>query len=513
MEAGQNSQDFDDNPSPKSMTHIVQRPCSDDGTFEQVDIIPSKLPPAGIALDTDYLITSRTEPVTQAQFEAMLDPDGRLINEHQLRKAVFLGGVCENIRKEVWSFLFGLYPCNSTTREREAMLIDNAVRYHEMKARWKTMLVLSSLPSSSPLEQGLYARYQLPEDPCPISPDITNRSVSEDVFSERMKAATCFNHLDRIDFTSLGYPNLEEQYSSPDIAQKIEFMRLQAQVQVNRHKIDVTKLKSNVRVIDKDVPRTDRDQEFFKGKGNPRLSELREILITFAAYHDHLGYAQGMNDILSRFLYVMRSEVETYWCFKTYIETIGNDFMEHGMIRKVELVRMLLQEMDPELHKHLEKIDLGNLFFCHRWLLLGFKREFNYIDSLRCFEILSSHHLELSSLETERTVMREEMKEFENTGGDTRTTASLTTQKEYTFEVFMCATVLTECRDEFFKCTECGQVFTFLNDLKFDLESLLTKSERLFYVYCKKTVGESFLLVDNKLDSVDKPGFFSFIFR
>lgn len=36
------------------------------------------------------------------------------------------------------------------------------------------------------------------------------------------------------------------------------------QVQVNRHKIDVAKLKSNVRVIDKDVPRTDRDQEFFK---------------------------------------------------------------------------------------------------------------------------------------------------------------------------------------------------------------------------------------------------------
>ena len=31
-------------------------------------------------------------------------------------------------------------------REREALLLDYIVKYHELKARWKTMLVLSSLP-------------------------------------------------------------------------------------------------------------------------------------------------------------------------------------------------------------------------------------------------------------------------------------------------------------------------------------------------------------------------------
>lgn len=55
---------------------------SDDGILEQVDIIPSKIPPTGTSMDTDYLTTSRIESVTQAQFEAKLDPDGRLINEH-----------------------------------------------------------------------------------------------------------------------------------------------------------------------------------------------------------------------------------------------------------------------------------------------------------------------------------------------------------------------------------------------------------------------------------------------
>ena len=31
-------------------------------------------------------------------------------------------------------------------REREALLLDYIVKYHELKARWKTMLVLGSLP-------------------------------------------------------------------------------------------------------------------------------------------------------------------------------------------------------------------------------------------------------------------------------------------------------------------------------------------------------------------------------
>ncbi|KAK6958795.1 TBC1 domain family member 17 [Biomphalaria glabrata] len=493
---------------PKNMTHIYQRPCTEDESFEQVDIIPSKLPPAGIALYTDVLVTTRTDPLTRSTFNAMLDADGRLVNEHQLRKAVFLGGVSPDIRKEVWGFLFGLYPCNSTAREREALLLDNIVQYHEMKSRWKTLLVLDSQPNATPIEQGLVARYQIQAQNVSQNQSDTTEAILQDTLS----SVSTSMHSDKIDFRCLGHPELAESYSSSEMSQKITFMRLQAQVQVNRQKIDVSKLRSNIRVIDKDVPRTDRDQPFFSGHGNPHLSELRDILITFAAYHDALGYAQGMNDILSRFLYVMGSEVQTFWCFKTYMETIGNDFMEEGMTHKIDLVRMLLQEMDPALLKHLDIIDLGNLFFCHRWLLLGFKREFSYEDSLRCFEILSSHHIELTSVEAARAVMREEMREFENTGGDVRTTGPVT-HKEYTFEVFMCATLLTECREELFNCLDCGQVFSLINELKFDLDSLLTKSERMFFIYCKKTVGESFQMVDTKSDQLNKPSFLASFLR
>ena len=53
----------------------------------------------------------------------------------------------------------------------------------------------------------------------------------------------------------------------------------------------------------------------------------------------------------------------------------------------------------------------------YRWLLLDFKREFDLEDSLRIFEVLGTHYLELTSdkalLETDKAIA----KEFELDGG------------------------------------------------------------------------------------------------
>ena len=49
-------------------------------------------------------------------------------------------------------------------------------------------------------------------------------------------------------------------------------------------------------------------------------------------------------------------------------------------------------------------------------MLLGFKREFELEDGLRCFEILSSRHLELTSMEAQRAQEGEAQKDFEDAG-------------------------------------------------------------------------------------------------
>ena len=70
-----------------------------------------------------------------------------------------------------------------------------------------------------------------------------------------------------------------------------------------------------MRTIDKDVPRTDRELPMFSGNDSTHLVELRDALLTYAFFNPDVGYAQGMNDIMARFLVVMKKESEAYWMF------------------------------------------------------------------------------------------------------------------------------------------------------------------------------------------------------
>ena len=58
-----------------------------------------------------------------------------------------------------------------------------------------------------------------------------------------------------------------------------------------------------------------------------------------------------MNDILTRFMVVLESEVDAYWCFSNYIESVGYDFSEKGMVEKLELVSSLLRDLEPNLFR------------------------------------------------------------------------------------------------------------------------------------------------------------------
>ena len=48
--------------------------------------------------------------------------------------------------------------------------------------------------------------------------------------------------------------------------------------------------------------------------------------------------------------------------------------------------------------------------------------------------------------------------------------------------------------------------------LTFDLDNVLSKAEKLFFTYCKKTVGESFQLVDTDKSSKRSRSTFSSVF-
>ncbi|XP_077121406.1 TBC1 domain family member 15 isoform X2 [Ranitomeya variabilis] len=143
-------------------------------------------------------------------------------------------------------------------------------------------------------------------------------------------------------------------------------------------------------LIEKDVNRTDRTNKFYEGQDNPGLILLHDILMTYCMYDFDLGYVQGMSDLLSPVLYVMENEVDAFWCFVSYMDQMHQNFEEQMQGMKTQLVQLstLLRLLDSGFCSYLESQDSGYLYFCFRWLLIRFKREFSFHDILRVWEVM-----------------------------------------------------------------------------------------------------------------------------
>lgn len=178
-----------------------------------------------------------------------------------------------------------------------------------------------------------------------------------------------------------------------------------------------TLLKERRGLIDKDVMRTDRTHKFFAGDKNPNLQVLYDILMTYCMYNFDLGYVQGMSDILSPILVVMENEVDAFWCFAGAMERVCHNFEmdQNGMKVQLSQIHKLMQIQDPELCSYLEAHDSGNFYFCFRWILIVFKREFHFHEIQRLWEVIwtdrpcLNFHLiiSLAILESEKSTLLE----------------------------------------------------------------------------------------------------------
>ncbi|EFA02210.1 TBC1 domain family member 15 [Tribolium castaneum] len=170
-------------------------------------------------------------------------------------------------------------------------------------------------------------------------------------------------------------------------------------------------------LIEKDVNRTDRTMDFYAGDNNPNLQLLYDILMTYIMYNFDLGYVQGMSDLLSPILHLLKNEVDAFWCFVGFMNKISSNFDidQAGMKEQLQNLHTLLGFIEPQLVNYLDKHDSGNMFFCFRWLLVWFKRELSYDDVMRLWEVLwtglpcENFHLLVcvAILETEKQALME----------------------------------------------------------------------------------------------------------
>ncbi|XP_077389059.1 TBC1 domain family member 16 isoform X3 [Festucalex cinctus] len=140
--------------------------------------------------------------------------------------------------------------------------------------------------------------------------------------------------------------------------------------------------------VDKDVVRTDRSNQFFRGENNPNVEIMRRILLNYAVFNPNMGYCQGMSDLVAPLLTEVQDESDTFWCFVGLME--NTIFISSP--RDEDMERQLV--VSHWIVKHLTALgeDGLQLLFCHRWILLCFKREFPDTDALRMWEACWAHY-------------------------------------------------------------------------------------------------------------------------
>eukprot|EP00045_Choanoeca_perplexa_P017573 m.256893 g.256893 ORF g.256893 m.256893 type:complete len:215 (+) comp17578_c0_seq3:5919-6563(+) len=190
-------------------------------------------------------MSGRSEPLSAEEWSTFFEPDGRIVNENKLRARIFRGGIDPAIRKEVWYFLLGYYPMYSTTLEREVLQRERRMEYLALKQRWQEELE--------------------PDD------------------------HECADDFDAAD-------NLSEEE---------QFIFVQAKLRAMRQELDVEAAEDSIRIIRKDVPRTDRQMEYFEADDTIHLVWLNDILVTYAVFHGEVGYVQGTLDYMRSILYII----------------------------------------------------------------------------------------------------------------------------------------------------------------------------------------------------------------
>ncbi|XP_068592639.1 TBC1 domain family member 15 isoform X2 [Cebidichthys violaceus] len=346
-------------------------------------------------------VSSPAQSVARLTLPGVMDAEGR-VDESRLRMHIFKnGGVCPSERGLVWSFLFGMYPCSSTTLERSLLQEQMAVRYQVMKRKWQQFLPLAVRMHLNGTDAELVAAVRY--------------------FDQRQALA-----------------QQHTQDCSEEVRDRLAFLELQAQILFERVTFDQEELREATRIIDKDVARTNRDLSYYQGEGSANLLVLRDILITYAAFHPELEAA-------------------------------------------------LLKELDPQLYAHLVTDSMESFTFCHRWLLLGFQREFEHSDALRLFEILSCDHLELISQQVDRARYKERLARKCGTEDNSESVLQAI-NTDFTFELFICAAILLENRESLLRCRDEVQLIQFTSSLQgtLELNSTLKKAEHHLYNYCKR---------------------------
>ncbi|KAJ7948472.1 TBC1 domain family member [Quillaja saponaria] len=294
------------------------------------------------------------------KWQAAFTPEGYLDIGKTLGR-IHRGGIHPSIRGEVWEFLLGCYDPKSTFEEREQIRQRRRVQYARWKEECRQMFpVIGSgrfitapviTEDGHPIQDPLVLLETNPEKGVALPPQENNGAGTH-----------CMNN------------------NSTNTANNMDVVKDKKVIQwmLTLHQIGL------------DVHRTDRTLVFYEKKEN--LSKLWDILSVYAWIDTDVGYCQGMSDLCSPMIMLLDDEADAFWCFERLMRRLRGNFRctdsSVGVETQLNNLASVTQVIDPKLHQHLETLGGGDYLFAFRMLMVLFRREFSFCDSLYLWEMM-----------------------------------------------------------------------------------------------------------------------------
>ncbi|KAJ0971083.1 hypothetical protein J5N97_019042 [Dioscorea zingiberensis] len=119
-------------------------------------------------------------------------------------------------------------------------------------------------------------------------------------------------------------------------------------------------------------------------------ARLVAVLEAYALYDPEIGYCQGMSDLLTPILTVMDKDDEAFWCFVGFMKKARHNFRldEVGIRRQLSIVSKIIKCKDIHLYRHLEKLQAEDCFFVYRMVVVLFRRELTFEQTVCLWEVM-----------------------------------------------------------------------------------------------------------------------------
>ncbi|KAM7494396.1 hypothetical protein LguiB_029005 [Lonicera macranthoides] len=392
----------------------------------------------------------RKHALLPRQWKTSFDPEGRLCDGGvKLLKKVRSGGVDPSLRSEVWPFLLGVYDLNSSTRERYSIRTKKRKEYTNLRQQCGEIVKesdksfklkeyslntttedsgeLSQVTDSSNLEEDTINNTDSEETGAVVQdsdhPTTSKMTVDPDGDGSGI---TCENAseadtTDSSDSDSSNEPEITKTFLSPKTTEETnldecakkptslkpdsckshtaeDFATWQRIIRVDAIRANAEwVIYSPSQAVISDTKARQlaeevglKDYDHLEACRIFHAARLVAILEAYTLYDPEIGYCQGMSDLLSPIVSVMEEDHEAFWCFVCFMKKARHNFRldEVGIRRQLNIVSRIIKGKDSRFYKHLEKLQAEDCFFVYRMVVVLFRRELNFEQTLCLWEVM-----------------------------------------------------------------------------------------------------------------------------